>query len=133
MRFWIFSKRRLAQFTLALFLTFSVASFFQISPQQIAQSVSAAAKKEVPIYFVYTDEPNVGISFDAAWGAERTELILNNLAKYEVKATFFLTNIWLEDYPEIAKKIADQGHEIAMHSVSHPHMDQLSAEEILQE
>ena len=50
-----------------------------------------------------------------------------------MKATFFLTNIWLDDYPEMAKKIATAGHEIAMHSVSHPHMSQISAEEVARE
>ena len=59
--------------------------------------------------------------------------ILETLEKYDVQATFFLTNIWLDDYPEMAKKIADAGHEIAMHSVTHPHMSQLSAEEVAQE
>ena len=93
----------------------------------------AAEEKEVPVYFVETDEKKIAISFDAAWGCERTEKILDTLEKYDVKATFFLTNIWLDDYPEMAKKIAAAGHEIAMHSVSHPHMSQISAEEVARE
>ena len=93
----------------------------------------AAEEKEVPVYFVETDEKKIAISFDAAWGCERTEKILDTLEKYNVKATFFLTNIWLDDYPEMAKKIATAGHEIAMHSVSHPHMSQISAEEVARE
>ena len=55
------------------------------------------------------------------------------ITENKVKATFFLTNIWLEDYPEMAQKIASEGHEIAMHSVSHPHMNNLSKEEIIRE
>lgn len=97
------------------------------------QPTEAAVEKKVPIYFVETDEAKLGISFDAAWGCERTEKILAELKQYDVKATFFLTNIWLEDYPEMAKKIAADGHEIAMHSVSHPHMNSLSKEEMIQE
>lgn len=102
-----------------------------VSQREAEQTV--AAQKEVPIYFVETDEKKVAISFDAAWGCERTENILHTLKKYNVQATFFLTNIWLEDYPEMARKIADAGHEIAMHSVSHPHMSQISAEQVAQE
>ena len=86
-----------------------------------------------PIYFVYTEEPKISISFDATWGAEHTEAILDTLAQHQVQATFFLTNIWLKEYPDMAKKIADSGHEIAMHSVSHPHMNDLSQEEIKKE
>ena len=102
-----------------------------VSQREVEQTV--AVQKEVPIYFVETDEKKVAVSFDAAWGCERTEKILAVLKKYNVQATFFLTNIWLEDYPEMAKKIADAGHEIAMHSVSHPHMSQISAEQVAQE
>lgn len=101
--------------------------------QQKSMETAAMAEKQVPIYFVETEEKKLAISFDAAWGCERTEKILDILQKYHVKATFFLTNIWLDDYPEMAKKIADAGHEIAMHSVSHPHMPQIGAAEMAQE
>lgn len=101
--------------------------------QQKSLETVAAAEKQVPIYFVETEEKKLALSFDAAWGCERTEKILSTLQKYDVKATFFLTNIWLDDYPEMAKKIADAGHEIAMHSVSHPHMPQIGTAEMAKE
>ncbi|MBQ3119453.1 MAG: polysaccharide deacetylase family protein, partial [Peptococcaceae bacterium] len=96
------------------------------------EDVSAEAK-EIPIYFVETDEKKLAISFDAAWGCEHTQQILDVLAAHDIKATFFLTNIWLEDYPDMAKTIADADHEIGMHSVSHPHMPELSAAQIQEE
>ena len=96
------------------------------------EDVSAEAK-EIPIYFVETDEKKLAISFDAAWGCEHTQQILDVLAAHDIKATFFLTNIWLEEYPDMAKTIADAGHEIGMHSVSHPHMPELSAAQIQEE
>ena len=110
-----------------------VAGWIMGAISQDAAETAAEEQRLVPIYFVETEEPKLAISFDAAWGCERTEKILDILKKYEVTATFFLTNIWLEDYPDMAKKIADAGHEIAMHSVSHPHMPQLSREEMQQE
>ena len=96
-------------------------------------TAGSSAPKEIPIYFVETDEKKIALSFDAAWGCEHTQTILDTLAAHNVKATFFLTNIWLEAYPEMAKIIADAGHEIAMHSVSHPHMPELSAAQIQEE
>jgi len=89
--------------------------------------------RQVPIYSVDTEEKKVAISFDATWGAERTLQILDILDKYNIKATFFLVNIWLEEYPQMAREIARRGHEIGMHSVSHPHFSTLSQEEIKQE
>lgn len=100
---------------------------------EIFTQVSGAIKKDNPIYFVYTDENKIALSFDAAWGCEHTEDILAILNENDIKATFFLTNIWLEDYPEMAQKIAQNGHEIAMHSVSHPHMNNLAQDEIIRE
>ena len=73
------------------------------------------------------------MTFDAAWGCSRTPLLLNTLAKYQVKSTFFLTNIWLDKYPELAKEISDKGHEIALHSAKHPRMTDLTDEQALYE
>ena len=89
--------------------------------------------KLVPIYAVDTPKQAVSISFDASWGAEHTLAILDTLDKYQVKATFFLVNIWLKDYPEMAREIVKRGHEIGLHSVSHPHFSQLSEEKMIKE
>ena len=115
----------------ALLIMFAGWVMEQMKPD--AAETGAGEARLVPIYFVEMDEKKLAISFDAAWGCERTENILNILKKYNVKATFFLTNIWLDDYPDMARKIADAGHEIAMHSVSHPHMPQLSKAEMQKE
>ena len=40
---------------------------------------------------------------------------------------------WIEKYPEAAKKIYEQGHEIANHSNTHPHVNKLSYEENIEE
>ena len=128
---WIIPKKAIRNSL--LFLTFIACVFLFGKPAELIDTVSAAIKKENPIYFVYTDDNKISLSFDAAWGCEHTEDILNVLKANNIKATFFLTNIWLEDYPEMAEKIAADGHEIAMHSVSHPHMNSLSKEEIIQE
>ena len=94
---------------------------------------SSEQKRLVPIYEVATDQQAVAISFDASWGAEHTEDILDILDEYGVKATFFLVNIWLEDYPEMAAEITSRGHEIGLHSTTHPHFTELSKEQILSE
>jgi len=83
--------------------------------------------------FIYTQEKKVAFSFDATWGAEHTPKILETLSRHQVKTTFFLTNIWLEKYPHMAKKIAEEGHEIGLHSTTHPHFTALSQEEMEKE
>ena len=48
-----------------------------------------------------------------------TDFILNILDEYKVKATFFILGWVAERYPQLTKKIASQGHEIACHGYLH--------------
>ena len=78
-------------------------------------------------------EKKAAISFDAAWGSARTPQILQILAEHNIKTTFFLTNIWLNDYPHLAREIASSGHEIALHTATHPRLTDLTDEKIREE
>lgn len=40
---------------------------------------------------------------------------------------------WVDKYPEEVKKIAEAGHDLGNHSATHPHMSQLSSEQIAEE
>lgn len=62
------------------------------------------------------------------WGNEYLDSILETLEKNNVKTTFFVGGMWVEKYPELAKKIADAGHEIANHGYFHKDHDKLNAE-----
>jgi len=86
--------------------------------------------RKIPIYNVKTSEKKVAISFDAAWGADKTEKIMEILKEYNANATFFLVGFWVENYSEITKKIAENGFEIGTHSNTHPDMTKLSAEQM---
>ena len=82
--------------------------------------------KELPIYSVETDEKKVALSFDAAWGNEDTQQILDILKKYDIHVTFFMTGGWVENYPDDVKKICESGHDLANHSENHKNMSQLN-------
>ncbi len=101
-------------------------------PQRVVQ-VANRQERLVPIYYVETKEKKIAISFDASWGAERTEGILETLRDNDLKTTFFLTGFWVEKYPDMVKKIAEEGHEIGNHTYSHPHLNSLGEKEIEQE
>lgn len=78
------------------------------------------APRLVPIYSVDTNEKKVALTFDTAWGADKTLKILEILKEYNVGATFFMVGFWVEEYPEMVKAINDQGIEIGTHSNTHP-------------
>ena len=92
-----------------------------------------SGKRQLPIYCVQTDKPQVALSFDAAWGNEDTAQIMDILAKHNIKVTFFMTGGWVESFPEDVKYIASQGHDLGNHSENHKNMSQLSDEEIRSE
>lgn len=87
----------------------------------------------VPIYKVDRKEPWIAFSFDATWGTENTDRLLEILARYGVKTTFFLAGNWVEEYPEYVQKIAEAGHEIGNHSYAHGHMASMSEYQIRQD
>ena len=93
----------------------------------------AVQNRLLPIYCVECEEKKIAISFDAAWGNDDTEQLINILAEYDVPATFFVVGTWVDKYPESVKQLHDAGHKVQNHSNSHPHMPELSAEQMTAE
>ena len=52
-------------------------------PKAVSVS-STVGSRELPIYCVKTDKPQIAISFDAAWGNEDTATLLDILANHNV-------------------------------------------------
>ena len=92
---------------------------------------AAATERQLPIYCVQKDYKVVSISFDAAWGNEDTQQLIDILGKYNVKATFFVVGEWVDKYPESVKALHDAGHEIMNHSADHAHFNSLTTEQIV--
>ncbi|MGA2679664.1 MAG: polysaccharide deacetylase family protein [Sedimentisphaerales bacterium] len=59
------------------------------------------------------------LTFDDGPGTKLTPLILNILAEYNVKATFFLLGRNISGREEIVRQIAAAGHEICSHGYDH--------------
>jgi len=85
----------------------------------------------LPIYCVDRKDKKIAITFDAAWGNDDTNDLLEILEKYNIKATFFLVGFWVDKYPKDVMKIHEKGHEIGSHSDKHYHMSTLNEENII--
>jgi len=82
---------------------------------------------------IYRGSPNkmqVALTFDATYGDNQTTILLDILRRNNIKATFFLSGIWLENFPELARSIAREGHEIGSHTYTHPHLPQISIDDV---
>lgn len=91
----------------------------------------SASKRQLPIYCVSKDSKIASLSFDAAWGNEDTQQLIDILGKYGVRATFFVVGNWVDRYPESVEALAEAGHEVMNHSDKHKHMPRLSRDEII--
>ncbi len=95
--------------------------------------LSAAMLMGVAYYYVYhgfgaqTDiirrrlsaGNKVVITFDDGPSGVYTPQILKILAEKGVKATFFMVGSHVEKYPEIAKQVVEEGHEVGNHTYGH--------------
>lgn len=114
----------------ALVLAVAAIFAFVYSPRVVGAAVT---ERELPVYSVERDGKFVSLSFDAAWGNEDTQMLIDILAKYGVRATFFVVGEWVDKYPESVKALHDAGHEVMNHSDAHPHMAKLTAKQIIDE
>ena len=92
-----------------------------------------ARRRELPIYCVDRADQRIAISFDAAWGGEKTRKILDILDENGIQTTFFLVDIWTQRFPELVQEISARGHEIGNHSATHPQMSKLNRDQIQRE
>ena len=72
-------------------------------------------------------------TFASPWGNEDTQALIDILARYNVKATFFCVGDWAEKYPESVKALHDAGHEVMSHSNHHDHYNALTAQQIVED
>lgn len=130
----VFSVKKSTLIWIAAVLVLCILCGFLVGTETFATVSSNQSIRKIPVYGVDCgDEKLVALTFDAAWGADKTLKILEILEKYNVKATFFLVGFWLDKFPEETKAIAESGCEIGNHSNNHLQMSKLSEEKIKDE
>ena len=76
----------------------------------------------------------VAITFDDGPHPDFTLPCLETLQSFDMKATFFLIGQNVREYPEIVREIHRQGHELGIHTYSHPFtLHQMSFENVREE
>ncbi len=77
MKFFVFTKQRILVMAGALAVCLIGAGILTSSYSQVV--TASAGERKIPVYCVEKDEKVVSISFDAAWGNEQTDTLLNIL------------------------------------------------------
>ncbi|MBX6351617.1 MAG: polysaccharide deacetylase family protein, partial [Clostridia bacterium] len=91
-----------------------------------AGSASEAEAPTRPVYYVVTRSRVMALTFDISWGTQAVGEVLAVLRDYRQPATFFLSGPWSSAHPEIVRRIAKDGHEIASHGEAHVNLSRES-------
>ena len=132
--FLVFNKQKIITYfvsVLTVVVLFFVAS--TLNKDNATVETSSSGERLLPIYNVKTEEKKVAFTMNCAWNADDIDSILETLEKNNVKITFFMVGEWIDKYPEAVEKIYKAGHEIANHSDTHKHVNNLSYEENVKE
>ncbi|PIC63565.1 hypothetical protein CSV79_10960 [Sporosarcina sp. P13] len=120
--------------TLILYYGTGVITKRQAGPIQVEvplEKVNSLLSKKFQVQTaVAGPEKKVALTFDDGPDPHFTKKVLETLQKYNVKATFFMLGNRVEEYPNIAKMVAEAGHEIGNHSWNHPPLTGLTDEEL---
>lgn len=78
------------------------------------------------VYLGNTEEKNICLTFDAGYENGCTEEILDVLKKHEVKGAFFLVGNYMEQNPELVRRMVREGHTVGNHTYHHWDMSKIA-------
>ncbi len=79
------------------------------------------------------DSKKIAITFDDGPHPYYTEQLLDGLKERGVKATFFVTGMHVEQYPEVIRRMSSEGHLIGNHTYSHIQLSNRNSDAFKQE
>lgn len=71
------------------------------------------------VHYRGTSADGVSLMFNVYWGTQEVEGILEVLAEYDARATFFIGGSWADDNTACVRKIVEAGHEVGSHGYFH--------------
>lgn len=130
MHIFVVKKSTIIRAAVFVLLVVGAIVYTQVAINDAAPAASMSEK--MPICQVAADEKAVALTFDTAFGDEDyTDKILDSLSNESVYGTFFVMGLWASEHPEALDAIAQDGHEIASHSMNHMRYTDMTADEML--
>jgi peptidoglycan-N-acetylglucosamine deacetylase len=106
---------------LVLALCILISSFFFINKHSLANKGRKHYEEAGQILWeIKTNEKIVALTFDDGPHKKYTPEVLDLLEKYNAKATFFVVGSQAHQNPEIILRMYEEGHELAIHTYTHP-------------
>ena len=104
-------------------------TYDEVSRLITAEHVTAYASPYVISRWGDRQKKQIALTFDDGPDARYTPTILDILRQYQVPATFFVVGLNGELYPEVLRRIVEEGHEIGNHTFTHPNVASISPQQ----
>ena len=92
----------------------------------VGNATAGALRQYDAVYVGDTEEKVIYLTFDAGYEAGYTEQILDVLKKHDVKAAFFVVGTYIENNPELVRRMVEEGHIVGNHTWHHYNMSQIA-------
>lgn len=113
--------------------TLSVGSWGLSFPTEGESPVGNATPEQLAEYDAAflgdTSEKVLYLTFDAGYENGHTASILDTLQKHGVRAAFFVVGNYIEQNPELVKRMVEEGHTVGNHTYHHYDMSKIGTEE----
>jgi peptidoglycan-N-acetylmuramic acid deacetylase len=98
--------------------------FFKSKGENLRPDIplSSILKDSDALYIGPEDDKTVYLTFDAGYGNENVEKILDVLKSHEIKAAFFILPGIIKNSESLVKRMAEDGHTVCNHTTTHGDM-----------
>ena len=103
-------------------VTVPLSSFYDLIRSEYLHGADLEAYQQ---YETKRHEKMVALTFDDGPDSKTTPQALEILKRYNAKATFFMVGQNVAANPELAKRVLDEGHQLGIHTWSHPDLTKL--------
>ncbi len=114
-------------------INFGLTPTYDHSQPKLSTQEEQVLRKHNAIYLGTPINKKIYLTFDTGYEMGNTSKILDCLKKYNIKAVFFATGHFMEQEPDLIKRMAKEGHIVGNHTYYHPDMTKVSKERIINE
>jgi peptidoglycan-N-acetylglucosamine deacetylase len=129
----IFIKGSVIRFMLIVGIGSFLLTFYKPFQMPVYKDRAQWEKSGAIVWEVNVREKLIALTFDDGPSPTFTNKILDLLARYHAKGTFFVMGKQAEKYPGIILREYQEGHEIGNHTYNHREINQMSFEELKRE
>lgn len=115
--FWVLNGRKIKNITLIIIAAFVAALVAFVQNEEV--TVFKTSEGPRALSKVSTNQKQVALTFDMAWGETRLKQIMNILEDEHVEATFFVTGEWASIHQDCIKDLQKARFEIGSHGMKH--------------